>query len=163
MTYPKNFEELYKQFQPSLLNFAIYLTGSRPDALEIVNDVFLNVWDKRENLDLDDSLKGYLFSSVKNRTINFHKKKRLKVVQDLPNDRVSDFSADRGLLEKEQSQIMLDILESLPPKCRQVFVMSRIDCLSYKEIAELMDISVKTVEGQMSKALKVFRKKLLLK
>ena len=146
-----------------MLNFAIYLTGSRPDALEIVNDVFLNVWDKRENLDLDDSLKGYLFSSVKNRTINFHKKKRLKVVQDLPNDRVSDFSADRGLLEKEQSQIMLDILESLPPKCRQVFVMSRIDCLSYKEIAELMDISVKTVEGQMSKALKVFRKKLLLK
>ena len=144
-----------------MLNFAIYLTGSRPDALEIVNDVFLNVWNKREDLDMDESLKGYLFSSVKNRTINFHKKKKLKLVQDLPNDRVSNFSADRDLLEKEQSQIMLKILDTLPPKCKQVFVMSRIDCLSYKEIAELLDISVKTVEGQMSKALKVFRKKLL--
>lgn len=145
------------------MHFAIYLTHSRSDALEIVNDVFVNVWNKRSTLNLDDSLKSYLFSSVKNRCTNFLKKKKLQIVSELPNDGVSSFTADKGVEEKEQLERLHNILNILPPKCKQIFVMSRMDELTYKEIAELLELSVKTIEAQMSKALKIFREKLIKK
>ena len=73
---------------------------------------------------------------------------------------LSDFSADQSILEKEQRIIIQQIMNGLPSKCKQVFAMSRIDQLSNKEIASLLDISIKTVEDKITKALKIFRKKL---
>ena len=89
-------------------------------------------------------------------------KKKLKVVPDLPNDAKSTFTADGPLANTEQQELLLKILKELPLKCRQVFVMSRMDGLTYSEIAAFLDLSVKTVESQMSKALKIFRKNLKL-
>lgn len=155
------FEEFYKKHYPSLLNFAIYLTSSRADSKEIVNDVFVSVWQKKDKLNIDNSLKSYLFTSVKNRCYNFHSKKKIETTDISSTTKESSFKADAIVEEKETQQLLIDILDSLPPKCRQVFVMSRIDQLSYSEISSLLDISVKTVEAQISKALKIFRKKLL--
>ena len=76
-------------------------------------------------------------------------------------DTLSDFETDHSLLEKEQLIIIQQIMNDLPSKCKQVFAMSRIDQLSNKEIASLLDISIKTVEAQITKALKIFRKKLI--
>ena len=76
-------------------------------------------------------------------------------------DTLSDFEADKSLLQKEQQIIIEQIMNNLPPKCKQVFSMSRVDQLSNKEIASLLDISIKTVEAQITKALKIFRKKLI--
>jgi RNA polymerase sigma-70 factor (ECF subfamily) len=72
----------------------------------------------------------------------------------------SEFEADQSLLEKEHHVIVQQIMNDLPAKCKQVFAMSRIDQLSNKEIASLLDISIKTVEAQITKALKIFKKKL---
>jgi RNA polymerase sigma-70 factor (ECF subfamily) len=142
------FEKLYKRYQPSLINYAFYLTRSSEDALEIVNDVFLSIWDKRDRLKLDSSLNTYLYTAVKNRSINYIKKNKLETVFDDQLDTLSDFSADQSILEKEQRIIIQQIMNGLPSKCKQVFAMSRIDQL------------IKTVEAQITKALKIFRKKL---
>jgi RNA polymerase sigma-70 factor (ECF subfamily) len=155
------FEKLYKRFQPSLTNYAFYLTRSSEDAIEIVNDVFLSVWSKQNRLTLDHSLKTYLYTAVKNRSINYIKKNKLETVFDDQLDTLSDFEADESLLQKEQQIIIEQIMNNLPPKCKQVFSMSRVDQLSNKEIASLLDISIKTVEAQITKALKIFRKKLI--
>ena len=155
------FEKLYKRFQPSLTNYAFYLTRSSEDAIEIVNDVFLSVWSKQNRLTLDHSLKTYLYTAVKNRSINYIKKNKLETVFDDQLDTLSDFKADKSLLQKEQQIIIEQIMNNLPPKCKQVFSMSRVDQLSNKEIASLLDISIKTVEAQITKALKIFRKKLI--
>jgi RNA polymerase sigma-70 factor (ECF subfamily) len=155
------FEKLYKRFQPSLTNYAFYLTRSSEDAIEIVNDVFLSVWSKQNRLTLDHSLKTYLYTAVKNRSINYIKKNKLETVFDDQLDTLSDFEADKSLLQKEQQIIIEQIMNNLPPKCKQVFSMSRVDQLSNKEIASLLDISIKTVEAQITKALKIFRKKLI--
>jgi RNA polymerase sigma-70 factor (ECF subfamily) len=154
------FEKLYKRFQPSLVNYAIYLTRSSEDSIELVNDVFLSVWNKRNRLKLDSSLKTYLYTAVKNRCINYIKKHKLEIVFNEQLDMLSDFKADQSLLEKEQHIIIQQIMNGLPSKCKQVFAMSRIDQLSNKEIASLLDISIKTVEAQITKALKIFKKKL---
>ena len=155
------FEKLYKRFQPSLINYAYYLTRSSEDSVELVNDVFLSVWNKRNRLKLDSNLKTYLYTAVKNRSINYIKKNKLVTVFDEQIDTLSDFEADHSILEKEQLIIIQQIMNDLPSKCKQVFAMSRIDQLSNKEIASLLDISIKTVEAQITKALKIFRKKLI--
>ena len=155
------FEKLYKRFQPSLINYAYYLTRSSEDSVELVNDVFLSVWNKRNRLKLDSNLKTYLYTAVKNRSINYIKKNKLVTVFDEQIDTLSDFEADHSLLEKEQLIIIQQIMNDLPSKCKQVFAMSRIDQLSNKEIASLLDISIKTVEAKITKALKIFRKKLI--
>lgn len=160
MSQDPKFEQLYLRFHPSLLSFAIYLTGSKVDAAELVNDVFLAVWEKRHTLSIDDNLKSYLFKAVKNRSANFHKKAKLDTVGILPNDKRSSLRADLPLEEKENAYQLNLILQSLPPKCKQVFVMSRMDGLKNKEIATLLDISIKTVENQMTKALKIFKEKI---
>ncbi len=162
MNQDSKFELLYRRFHPSLLAFAIYLTGSTADAAELVNNVFLAVWQKKDKLELDEKLKSYLFTAVKNRSANFHKRAKMTVVELQPHDKESSFRADLPLEEKEIENKLQSILNTLPPKCKQVFVMSRFDGLKNKEIAHLLDISIKTVENQMTKALKIFKEKMKL-
>ena len=156
----KLLQQLYEEHQPSLLSFGTFLLGSREDALEIVNDVFLSLWKNRKTFSAIKNLKSYLFSSVKNRSINHFKKKKLEVTHLWPENEASTFRADAIIEEKEHKDMLNRLMNELPPKCRQIFVMSRIDQFSYGEIAELLDLSIKTVENQMGKALKIFRKKL---
>jgi RNA polymerase sigma-70 factor (ECF subfamily) len=143
-----------------LLSFAIFLVGNREDSLEIVNDVYISLWQNRKSFSQIKAIKSYLFSSVKNRSINHIKKKKLEVTNLWPENEQSTFRADAAIEEKEHQTALENLMNELPPKCKQVFAMSRIDQLSYAEIAELLDISIKTVESQMGKALKLFRKKM---
>ena len=134
---------------------------SESNAQEVVNDVFLSIWEKRDVLILDESLKAYLFQATKNRSINHLKKNKMTFLQ-LDEDGDIPIAADaQQLLEEKDNEDRISILmDQLPPKCKQVFTMSRFDGLNNKDISELMDISVKTVENQMTKALKFFRKNL---
>lgn len=154
------FEKLYKRFQPSLINYAFYFTKDAEESVELVNDVFLSVWDKRNRLKFDESLKTYLYTAVKNRSINYVKKQKLDTIYKEQLYAISEFDADQSLLEKEQHDLVQQIMNDLPSKCKQVFAMSRIDQLSNREIASLLDISIKTVEAQITKALKIFKKRL---
>ncbi len=158
-----SFEVFYKKYQPSLVHFATYLTHNSSDAVEIVNDVFVNIWHKRDTLQIDESLKSYLFTAVKNRCFNFNRQKKIETLSVFPDEAKSSFTADGLLLEKEQRSKLAHIMNRLPPKCRQIFAMSRIDELTYGQIAALLDISTKTVEAQITKALKICRENLKLK
>lgn len=153
------FEIFYRRLRPGLVYFAKGIVRNESDAEEIVQDMFLAVWDKRDQLDFDDSLKNYMFTGVKNRCLNHIKKARL-MYSDMPDD-FTPVSLDAGILEKLQARETEDrvqsLIEMLPNKCRQVFILSRMHELSYKEIAAIMDISPKTVENQIGLALKFLK------
>ena len=158
------FETLFRSFFPGLVLFAQKYVPDQDTATEIVHNVFLNLWEKREKVDTSTSLKSYLFRSVHNRCLNFirdqKKFNRDETLFDrLDGDRYTD--ASDHLEEQELEQRIFDSLQALPEKCREVFMMNRFEGLKYAEIAEKLNISVKTVEAQMSKALKILRENLI--
>ena len=156
----EDFEKLYRRFRPGLVHFAAGIVSHRSDAEEIVQDMFMAVWARKEQLVFDDSLKNYLFTGVKNRCLNHIKKAKLPF-SDMPDD-FSAISPDAGVLEnlqaKETQQRIQILIDMLPNKCRQTFLLSRVHELSYKEIAAIMDITPKTVENQIGLALKFLKK-----
>ena len=142
-------------------SFAASIVKNHSDADELVNDVFVSIWEKRDHLILDESLKNYLFTAVKNRCLNHIKKARLPF-SDMPDDfnpPSPAHAADRLLEAKETQAHVTALIEQLPSKCKQVFLLSRMFDLSYKEIAEIMDISSKTVENQIGIALKFLKER----
>jgi RNA polymerase sigma-70 factor (ECF subfamily) len=158
------FETLFRSFFPGLVLFAQKYVSDQDTAREIVHNVFLNLWEKREKVDTSTSLKSYLFRSVHNRCLNFirdqKKFNRDETLFDrLDSDQFSD--ASDHLEEQELEQRIFDSLQALPEKCREVFMMNRFEGLKYAEIAQKLNISVKTVEAQMSKALKILRENLI--
>lgn len=158
------FESLFRSFFPGLVLFARKYLPDQDTASEIVHNVFLNLWEKRDSIDTSSSLKSYLFTSVHNRCLNFIRDQKKfdrdeTLLQRLDSNEFIDAS-DR-LEEQELEQRIYDALQALPEKCREVFSLNRFEGLKYSEIAEKLDISVKTVETQMSKALRILREKLI--
>ena len=159
-----SFEALFRSFFPGLVLFAQKYVPDRDTAMEIVHNVFLNLWEKRESLDMSTSLKSYLFRSVHNRCLNFIRDQKKfnrdgTLLEKLDNDQFTD--ASDLLEEQELEQRIFDSLRALPDRCRQIFSMNRFEGMKYAEIAAKLNISVKTVETQMSKALKILREKLI--
>ena len=160
----RSFEELFRSFFPSLVLFAQKYVPDQDTAKDIVHNVFINLWEKRQQVDTGSPLKSYLFTSVHNRCLNYIRDQKKFDKDDTIFQRLdsTDFSdgVDR-LEEQELEQRIFDALQALPEKCREIFNMNRFDGLKYAEIAEKLGISVKTVETQMSKALKILREKLI--
>ena len=126
------------------------------DASEIVNDAFIALWEKRDQLALDDSIKSYLYTVVKNKSINFLKKKRMvfeqtDVFMSIPNNNANVLQQMEG---KEMEQLIFKTIDKLPRKCKQIFILSRKEQLSNKEIGAIMGITPKTVENQITIAIK---------
>ncbi|MEZ5082725.1 MAG: RNA polymerase sigma-70 factor [Bacteroidales bacterium] len=157
-----DFEKLFKELYSSLCHFAYGFIYDFDNAQEIAQDVFINLWQTRETIDPKKSVKSYLFTSVKNRCLNYirdHKKFRSQYLDvelelEIPVEDKDIFS------ENERKERINQALDKLPEKCREVFELSRFDEMKYKDIAEKMDISIKTVEVHMSKALKILREEL---
>ncbi len=151
------FEDLYREYYVPLCYFCIKYVDSLEDAEEIVQDVFLRLWEKREEIEINTSLKSYLHKSVANSALNFIKKQKLSNKFKKDKELDSGVSFDDGLknMEDEELQKVLKaaILE-LPEKRREIFELSRFEDMKYNKIAEHLSISVKTVENQMSQALK---------
>ncbi len=154
------FEDLYREYYVPLCYFCIKYVDSLEDAEEIVQDVFVRLWEKREEIEINTSLKSYLHKSVANSALNFIKKQKLSNKFKKDKELDSGVSFDDGLknMEDEELQKVLKaaILE-LPEKRREIFELSRFEDMKYNKIAEHLSISVKTVENQMSKALKYLR------
>lgn len=155
----KSFEKLFKEYFIPLSNFANTYLHDLEASKEIVQEVFVNIWNKRNEMLEDQKLKSYLYTSVRNRSFNYirdHKKFQSNVLDVELADHESPLNMDN--LEVEELQLKIeDALSTLPDKCREVFSLSRFENLKYTEIAERMGISVKTVEAQMSKALKILK------
>ncbi len=154
------FELLYKSYQPGLVNFAFYYLKHEQDAIDTVQELFLDLWQKRDILILSDNPKSYLMTAVKNRCLNKLTRKKTPF-QDthLMKDVFIDNQTPLQTLEWKQTEASLkNLINKLPDKCREIFVLSRFEQMSYKEIASFLGISIKTVENQIGNALKMLRK-----
>jgi len=157
------FEQLFKQYFSSLCLFARKYVKDVDVAKEIVHDVFVNLWDKREQMDMQKSVKSYLFTSVNNRCLNYIRdnKKFNRNIEDVSTLEMVDTSNVTEKIAGDDLQQRIDMaLQLLPEKCREVFMLSRFSDMKYNDIAEQLNISVKTVEAQMTKALKILREQL---
>ena len=154
------FELLFHFYYPGLVMYAMQFTADEADAEEIVQDFFVRVWERHQQLTPCDSLKSYFFSSVKNGSLDFLKhqkieKQYISEMIELSGHHLAydpDLYINSDLQEKLKKGIAL-----LPEKCREIFVMSRIRGLKNEEIAAELNVSKRTVETQISKALKVLR------
>lgn len=155
----REFEQLFKSHFQHLCNFARQYVGDGEVAQDITQKVFIQLWEKRESLDPNLSIKSYLFTSVKNRCLNHirdSKNYRSKVLDVDCGD--IEVAVEEDFLAVEELQSRIDYaLASLPEKCRQVFELSRFEGKKYREISEELGIAQKTVEAHMSKAIKTLR------
>ncbi|MCC5927352.1 MAG: RNA polymerase sigma-70 factor [Bacteroidetes bacterium] len=153
------FAQIYRVNFLSLCEFAYYMTHDAEVAKELVQDMFLAIWEQRESWSPSGSIRSYLYRATKNRSLDYLKHQ--KVVRKWENRSILnqiDTSEDEDLLSSQQlaSAINKEV-NQLPPKCRIIFLMSRQQGLTYKEIAEIQGVSVKTVETQIGRALKKLR------
>jgi RNA polymerase sigma-70 factor, ECF subfamily len=157
------FESLFRSSYVSLVRYAKTLIKDYDNAEEIVQDLFFRLWKNKEKLKIESSLNGYLFRSVHNRCL--HHIEHNRVVERYAEEmsyRQSETQENPSdiLYYKELQSRIARILEKLPERCGRIFYMSRFEGLKYAEIAEKLSVSVKTVESNMGRALKEFRKDL---
>lgn len=153
----------FKTYYQPLCNYAYSFIRNRDEAEEIVQSAFLSVWEKRDSLDIKTSLKAYLYTMVRNTSLNVIKHEKIKqryVGEALAFEERSHDSVAQKVLSSELEERIQHAMESLPEQCRLVFKLSRFEELKYSEIANQLNISIKTVENQMGKALKIMREQL---
>lgn len=157
------FENLFRQYYQMLCHYALKFVGDPDTAEELVQDLFYTLWEKRMELTINTSVKSYLFSAVHNRCLKFiehrsveqkYRNYYLKHESEIDNDEADSAGV------AEMQQIINRTLDSLPDRCGKIFRLNRFEGLKYQEIAERLSISVKTVEANMGRALKVLRKSL---
>ena len=134
-------------------------TGDLDAAKNLVHEVFIQVWEKFDSLPEETNYKSYCYTAVRNRCLNFIRdRKKFVMIENVPEGHLAELNSTL-----EASELALKIEEAiamLPEKCRMVFEMNRIEGLKYAEIATKMNISIKTVEAQMSKALAALKEHL---
>jgi RNA polymerase sigma-70 factor (ECF subfamily) len=153
------FRFLFEMYFAPIYRFVSLYIKDKPVIEEISLDVFTVFWEKRKTIEIQLSLKAYLFQSARNRAINYIRDNRHLVSAD--GDNFIELSEENNSLEvKELENLIEEAICALPQKCQEVFRKSRIDNLTNKEIASQLDITTKTVEGQITKALKQIKKHL---
>lgn len=156
------FELVFNEYYSTMVNYAMRFMDLKEDAEEAVQEVFVKFWEKCETLALDSSIKSYLYRSVHNTCLNQLKHEKVK---DSYRQYVINYMEDSfedeyfGKSHVDIHQLILKEVNNLPPRCSEIFKLSRYEGLRYQEIADHLEISVKTVEVQMGKALKVLRAK----
>jgi len=157
------FESLFRTSYVSLVRYAKTIIRDHDSAEEIVQDLFFRLWQDREKLQIESSLNGYLFRAVHNRCL--HRIEHTRVVERhareaLYNQPGEAENPSEIIQYKELQSKIAGIIARLPERCGRIFCMNRFEGLKYAEIAEKLSVSVKTVEANMGKALKEFRKAL---
>lgn len=159
------FEELFNLHYPSLKLIAHKYVLSSQEAEDIVHNVFLNLWEKREHLNVRESLTPYLQTSVRNASLNHLKQKKVRdsyrstlLIRLSEADPAGNPSDE--MIRQEQADEIKKAINQLPDKCRQIFQMSRFEEMKNQEISDSLEISLRTVENQLYRALKALRKKL---
>ena len=155
------FEKIFRRYQPMLVAYANQMLRSTEDAKEVVQDVFVSVWKNRDHIRLD-GLKSYLYTATRNKCLNFIQKKKLPTVpiNIAAIDANTEVDSAEAMEAMELRTILFEEVQQLPKKCKAIFLLSRQEGLSHKEIANQLGISEKTVENQIGIALKRLRKRL---
>jgi RNA polymerase sigma-70 factor, ECF subfamily len=157
------YDSVFRSWYPVLVRVATALLREIDAAEEVAQDVMLELWRRRHVLDTNISLRGYLLRSIRNRSLNHlrHLRVRRQSEADIEATYNAPLGSDQPIVAKELSEAVQTAIAELPPRCREVFELSRVHGLKYAEIAETLEISQKTVEAQMGKALKLMRQRLV--
>lgn len=151
----KAFEELFQKYHKKLYAFLFHLLHSKEDAEEIVQEAFIKIWEKREDFVEGYSFDSFLFTIAKNAFLNQNRKKvnrrvfedHLDFVEEISSEKTDDY-----VIFQETREIINTIINGLPPKRKEIFLLRRIEGLSRNEIAEKLGISIITVDSQLTKA-----------
>ncbi len=157
------FEMLFKTYYKPLCNYAYSFLNDRDEAEEVVQAAFIGVWDKRHSIEIQTSMKSYLYRMVRNACLNVIKHVKVKKAHanyQMAGGEPVHEEVSQSVLSSELEEKIHSATKTLPEQCRIVFQLSRFEKLKYSEIAEQLDISVKTVENHMGKALKIMRAQL---
>lgn len=146
-------EPLFKEHHAMLCNIANNIVNDRDNAKDVVQDVFVGLWQNRDTIDWSTSLKGYLIKSTINRSINWLEKNSRNISMETAGIEPSENVVDQTIDANELQLRVKASIDKLPPKCKAIFILSRYEGMKYRQIAEHLDISVKTVENQMGTAL----------
>lgn len=153
------FEQVFRMFYMPLCDYAVMILGDQAEAEDVVQDLFTYLWKSRQEVRVQESVKSYLFTSVRFRALNVLKHKMIErkhgaslmaFIEDLQN---SDYSEE----EMQRVEQIKEVLQTLPAQCRTVFTMSCLDGKKYKEIADELGISVNTVKSHVMKAYRDIR------
>ncbi|MFY0254042.1 RNA polymerase sigma-70 factor [Chitinophaga sp. 30R24] len=156
------FEQVFKTYFKGLHAYACTLLKDEVMAEEMVQNVFCKLWEKSGNININQSVSGYLYRAVYHECINYLRHQKVKATHQaytkyqMGNDPQTGNTSGKVML-RELEEKLDAALQALPEKCRTVFQLSRFEELKYQEIADRLDISIKTVENQMGKALRLLR------
>ncbi len=157
------FESLFRSSYVSLVHYAKSLVRDHDTAEEIVQDFFFRFWQDREKIMIESSLNGYLFRAIHNRCIHWinHNNVVEKHAREMTYTSTENTENPLDIYQYKELQLKIaKIIERLPERCGRIFYMNRFEGLKYAEIAKRLSVSVKTVEANMGKALKEFRRAL---
>lgn len=155
------FEFIFNTFYDKLYRVAYYYMSSDENAEDAVSEVFYKLWNNRKKLNKIENLENYLFFMIRNQclsTLRAGKKITYTDQQDTLKQQITTTNPENSLISEEFIRYLSEHISSLPPRCRIIFIMVKEDGLKYKEVAEILNISIKTVENQMTKAIGYLRK-----
>lgn len=155
------FEMVYKIYCKKLFFFINSYTRNNETSEEILQDVFVKLWEKKESLDLSLSLNSYIYTIAKNLAIDFIRKKRVKIfpIENVEEKNIScDNEGEKHLISIELDMLLEDAIGRLSERKQKIFKLHRFDKLTYKQIAQQLGISVSAVEKNISLALKTIQK-----
>ncbi|RZS63972.1 RNA polymerase sigma-70 factor (ECF subfamily) [Pseudobacter ginsenosidimutans] len=158
------FENVFKSHFKSLHSYAYTIVKDDMVAEEMVQNVFCKIWEKKGHLEIETSLTAYLYRAVYNESLNHIKHQKVRLAYQAHASyqmKEQTDSASKKVLLSDLEQKLRKAMSELPEQCRTIFQMSRFEELKYQEIADRLGISIKTVENQMGKALKLLRSKLI--
>jgi RNA polymerase sigma-70 factor (ECF subfamily) len=151
------YKDLFTSFYPYLFAFARTLVRAKETAEEVVSDVFIRIWERRKELDKVENLKVYLYVSTRNTAFNYLEKQKRNATNSI-EDYHAEFTSvyfdpEQLLITADMLALIQKAIDDLPPKCKIIFKLVKEDGLKYRDVAEILNISVKTVENQLAIAL----------
>lgn len=158
------FQNIFHKYYEWLCNYVIKLSGDPALADDIVQEVFIRFWEMREELEIHSSVKYYLLKTCHNQFLQHIRKNKREVnlLEEIKWETLKNLQVENKEEQSKKLRLLHSVLDELPPRCKEAFLLSKYNKLKYKEIAEEMGISVKTVEIHVSKALSVLRKSISL-
>jgi RNA polymerase sigma-70 factor (family 1) len=154
----KAYKELFTSLYTSLFLFAKSMVKSKEAAEEIVSDVFMNIWEKRRELGKIGNLKVYLYVATRNTALNYLSQRKRNItnpIEEFQSEFTSIyFNPEQLLITADMLALIKRAIDQLPPKCKIIFKLIKEDGLKYREVAEILNLSVKTVENQLAIALR---------
>jgi RNA polymerase sigma-70 factor, ECF subfamily len=154
----KEFEELFRTLYTPVCRKIVQVVKDPAVTEDLVQNVFVKLWEKREDINITSSASSYVYRAAMNAAFN-HLRQSHPFIELEPGEAEASQKWDtHSLLEHEEAESQLkNLTDALPPACRAIFILSREEGYSYKEISDTLNISIKTVENQMTKALKILR------